>query len=235
MRVSVIIPALNEERSIGRVLDDIPQSGVPSGEPFAFEVAEVIVVDNGSTDGTAAVAAQHGARIVSEPRRGYGSACLAGIDALSETDIVAFIDADYSDYPEELPILLEPILADAADMVIGSRMILPASSDALMPQARFGNWLATQLIGLLTDASFTDLGPFRAIRRDTLAALDMRDRNYGWTVEMQMKAARRRFRCAEVTVRYRDRIGESKISGTLSGSVRAGWKILATIARYSFD
>ena len=231
MRVSVIIPALNEERSIGRVLDDLPRAR----ERLAFEVAEVIVVDNGSTDSTAPVAARHGARVVSEPRRGYGSACLAGIDALSETDIVAFVDADYSDYPEELPILLEPILADAADMVIGSRMILPASRDALMPQARFGNWLATRLIGIRTSASFTDLGPFRAIRRDTLAALDMRDRNYGWTVEMQMKAARRRFRYAEVAVRYRDRIGESKISGTLSGSVRAGWKILATIAKYSFD
>ena len=219
--VSVIIPAFNEERAIGKVLDDIPR-----------RVAEVIVVDNGSTDATAAVAQSRGAVVVHEPTRGYGQACLRGLSALSTTDIVVFLDGDYSDFPEEMPNLYEPIATGAADLVIGSRVLGQREKGALLPQARFGNWLSTRLISWLFDVSFTDLGPFRAIDYTALERLEMCDRDFGWTVEMQVKAARLKLRCMEVPVRYRKRIGTSKISGTLSGSVRAGYKILWTIFRH---
>lgn len=219
LRVAVVMPALNEAPALPHVLPAIPAW-----------VHEVIVVDNGSRDGTAAVAAGLGARVVSEPRRGYGQACLAGIAALSPgIDTVVFMDADASDRPEEMAALLAPIASGAADMVIGSR---PAGAEpgALTPQQRFGNALACWLIRLLWGVRFTDLGPFRAIGMDALARLEMQDRNYGWTVEMQVRAAGRGLRCAEVPVGYRRRIGQSKVSGTISGSVKAGVKILWVIA-----
>lgn len=220
-KISVIIPAFNEERAIGRVLDEIPST-----------VSEVIVVDNGSTDATAAIAQLRGAVVVHEPTRGYGQACLRGLSALSDTDIVVFLDGDYSDFPEEMPALYEPIVSGAADLVVGSRVLGQREKGALLPQARFGNWLSTRLIRWLFGVSFTDLGPFRAIDHKALKRLEMCDRDFGWTVEMQVKAARLEMRCTEVPVRYRKRIGISKISGTLSGSVRAGHKILWTIFKY---
>lgn len=221
MRVIVIIPALDEEAAIGRVLADLPRD----------RIERVIVVDNGSVDRTAEVARSHGAEVVAEPRRGYGSACLAGIARASDAEVIAFVDADYSDHPEELTALLAPIENGTADLVIGSRMTLPESRRALLPQARFGNWLAALLLRWRYGALVTDLGPFRAIRADALRALEMRDRDFGWTVEMQARAFARGLRVVEVPVRYRPRIGQSKITGTILGSLRAGFKILFTIAR----
>jgi glycosyltransferase involved in cell wall biosynthesis len=222
LAVAVVIPALNEEQAIGKVLRDIPAT-----------VQQVVVVDNGSRDRTAEVARGLGALVVVEPRRGYGQACLTGISHLDHPDIVVFLDGDYSDYPEELPALVAPIAADEADLVIGSRILGKRERGALLPQARLGNWLSTRLIRLLFGVSFTDLGPFRAVRYDALKRLDMQDRDFGWTVEMQVKAARLDLRTTEVPVRYRRRIGTSKITGTLSGTVRAGHKILWTIFRYA--
>ncbi len=222
-RIAVIIPAFNEESAIGKVISAIPAW-----------VDDIIVVDNGSTDRTAEVARDSGARVVAEPRRGYGSACLAGIAALSSPAIVVFLDGDYSDYPEEMALLVDPIAHDEADVVIGSRTIGQRERGALTPQALFGNWLACTLIRLLWAVSFTDLGPFRAIRYSTLTRLSMRDRNYGWTVEMQIKAARDGARIREAPVRYRKRIGKSKVSGTVRGVAGAGFKILFTIARAAF-
>ncbi len=228
--IAVIIPAWNEELSIGEVISRIPP------ELNAY----VIVCDNASTDRTAARAVECGAIVVREEERGYGSACLRALQEAYRhaPDIIVFIDADYSDTPEEMPLLLAPLLANEADLVIGSRSLGmkagKVEQGALLPQARFGNWLATWLLRRIWGAHFTDLGPFRAIRRITLERLQMRDRNFGWTVEMQIKAAREKdIRCAEVPVSYRARIGVSKITGTLSGSIRAGYKILWTIARYS--
>ena len=221
--IAVIIPAYNEEAAIGKVLKAIPRS----------LVKQVIVVDNGSTDGTAARALQVGAELVSEPRRGYGQACLSGIGALKNIDIVVFLDGDYSDYPEEMEALLAPIEQGTADLVIGSRTLGEHEKGALLPHARFGNALATWLIRRLFRVQYSDLGPFRAIRFDTLQRLRMEDRNFGWTVEMQVKAARLGVQIVEVPVRYRRRIGISKISGTLSGSMRAGYKILWTIFRFA--
>ena len=223
--VGVIIPALNEEQSIGRVLADIPTGLADT----------VVVVDNGSTDRTAAVAAAAGATVVSESRRGYGQACLTGMAALAaaDVDVVVFLDGDYSDYPEEMGSLVEPIIRGDADFVVGSRVRGERQQGALLPQARFGNALATWLIHLLYGVEYTDLGPFRAIRHEALERLQMADRDFGWTVEMQAKAARRRLRVTEIPVRYRKRIGTSKISGTVKGSILAGYKILSTIARYA--
>lgn len=218
--VSVIIPARDEERAIAKVLAEIPDW-----------VDDVIVVDNGSHDATATVAQNGGARVVREPQRGYGAACLAGIAAMRETDIVVFLDGDYSDYPADMAGLTDPILQGRADLVIGSRVNEHLEPGALTPQQRFGNWLATGLIRLIWGTRFTDLGPFRVITRRALDDLAMRDRDFGWTVEMQIKAAEQGLRCAEVPVRYRKRIGQSKISGTISGTVRAGAKILSIIAR----
>jgi len=222
MDVAVVIPAWNEQEPLPRVL-----AALPGG------IRRVLVVDNGSTDGTADAARHGGAEVIHEPRRGYGSACLAGIAALAGDPpaVVVFLDADFSDSPGELPRLLEPIAAGRAELVIGSRILGRSERRALLPQARFGNWLATRLIRVLTGVRFTDLGPFRAIRYPTLQGLGMRDTGFGWTVEMQMRAALGGVRSAEVPVSYRRRIGRSKITGTVSGTFAAGAKILWTIAK----
>ena len=224
--IDVVIPALNEERSLPLVLAGLPRP----------PVRRVVVADNGSSDGTARVARKGGAEVVDAPRRGYGSACLAGLDHLRKTgppDIVVFVDADWSDHPEELPRLIAPILAGKADLVIGSRILGSREPGALLPQARAGNLIACGLIRLLYRHRFTDLGPFRAIRWDTLERLGMSDPNFGWTAEMQVKALRKGLRGAEVPVSYRRRVGVSKITGTVTGTVRAGYKILWTVLRYS--
>ena len=225
MRVAVIIPAFNEERSLPLVLRDLPRQ----------RVAEVIVVDNGSRDRTGAVARAHGATVLREERKGYGSACLRGIAELKDRsfDAVVFLDADYSDNPAELDLLLHRLTA-GYDLVIGSRVLGRREPGALYFHARLGNWLATRLLHWIYGYSFTDLGPFRAIRYDRLLALGMRDPDYGWTVEMQALAARCGYRCCEVPVSYKKRIGRSKVSGTVKGSVLAGIKILYTLVAVGF-
>ncbi len=223
-RVTLIIPALNEEKSIASVLNSIPEN----------MVGEIIVVDNGSTDKTATIARICGAKIVSQPEKGYGAACLKGIsEVVSDCEIIAFVDADFSDFPEDLGQILQPILDQKADFVIGTRTVIRDSLEALTLQQRYGNRLATLLIKLIFGQTYTDLGPFRAITREALDKLKMTDRNYGWTVEMQIKAARQKLRIAEVPVRYRIRIGRSKISGTVKGTVLAGAKIIYTIFKYA--
>jgi glycosyltransferase involved in cell wall biosynthesis len=226
-RIIVIIPALNEAGSIGKVIAAIPSN----------LVEEVIVADNGSSDQTAQVARQAGARVVNAPRRGYGSACLAALETISTAsppEVIVFIDGDYSDYPEDLPALLAPIEQGKADLVIGSRVLGQCEPGALTPQQRAGNALATFLIRILYKVRFSDLGPFRAITWEALQRLHMVDQNYGWTVEMQVKAAQLGLRCTEVPVRYRKRAGgTSKVSGTLRGSLKAGYKIILTILRYT--
>lgn len=224
-RISVVIPAFNEETSVGLVLADLPWP----------RLHEVIVVDNASNDGTAQAAAAGGARVIRESRRGYGQACLAGISAADRPDVFVFLDADYSDHPEELEAVIEPILAGRADLVIGARVASGREPGAMLPQARFGNWLATTLIRGIWGFRYTDLGPFRAITAEGLGRLGMRDTNYGWTVEMQIKALREGLRVAEVPVSYRRRVGVSKITGTIRGTLSAGYKILWTIARYAFS
>ncbi len=226
-RIAVLIPALNEEATLPTVLADLPTEVID----------EVVVIDNGSSDHTVQVAHASGATVLSEPRRGYGSACLAGIEYLraKRPDIVVFLDADYSDHPDELPTIVRPIVAGGCDLVIGSRTKGKAEPGALLLQARFGNALATLLIRLLYGFSYSDLGPFRAIRFSSLLELGMIDRTYGWTVEMQIKAIRQKLRIAEVPVRYRKRAGgESKVSGTIKGTVLAGCKILWTVFRYAW-
>lgn len=222
--VDLVIPALNEEASIALVIADLPPG----------RVRRVVVVDNGSTDATASRAREAGAVVVSEPQRGYGAACLAGLAELRRDppEIVVFMDGDRSDHAGELLLLLQPIIEGHAQLVIGSRVLGQRERGALTPQARFGNALACGLLRLFWGARFTDLGPFRAIRWDALERMKMEDRDFGWTVEMQIKAARSGLPCAEVPVSYRRRIGQSKISGTLSGSVRAGWKILYLLIRH---
>jgi hypothetical protein len=221
LSVGVIIPALNEERALPAVLAELPR-----------EVDDVVVVDNGSTDATAEVARAAGARVMLEPERGYGAACLRGLAAIGTPDVIVFLDGDHSDYPEKLPELVRPIAEGSADLVLGSRLLGQREPGAMPPQSVWGNRFACFLMRLLFRVRYTDLGPFRAIRREALERLGMRDRNFGWTVEMQIKAARAGLRIREVPVPYRRRVGQSKISGTLRGTIRAGYKILYTIAKY---
>ncbi len=223
MKISVVIPAYNEEAALPLVLKELPRA----------LANDVVVVDNGSTDRTFAAAQTAGVKVVFEPRRGYGRACQAGLRAIApESEVIVFLDADHSDYPEDLPALLAPLEHGEADLVIGSRVLGHAAPGSLTPQQQCGNWLACQLIALRFGRHFTDLGPFRAIRRRSLKALDLRDPTFGWNVEMQMKALKAGLRVVEVPVRYRPRIGQSKISGTVTGTIRASTKILFTIARY---
>jgi glycosyltransferase involved in cell wall biosynthesis len=222
--VAAIIPALDEETAIGALLTAIDRS----------LVRDVIVGDNGSRDRTAEIAAQKGARVVRVEQRGYGAACAGALSALAgDVETIVFMDADGSDDPEEIPQLLEPIASGRADLVIGSRALGRVDQGALTPQQRFGNWLATRLIARIYGHRYTDLGPFRAIRRDLLDRINMRDRRYGWTAEMQIRALQLHARLEEVPVRYRKRVGKSKISGTVMGVIRAGWGILYTIFRYA--
>jgi len=224
--IIVIIPAYNEEESIGKVIDDIPKD----------LINEIIVVNNNSSDNTPLVSQEHGATVLDETQMGYGYACLKGIEYTrqknEQPDIIVFLDGDYSDYPEQMEKIVKPIIDDDMDMVIGSRNLGKAEQGALLAQQVFGNWLATTLIRILYGMEFTDLGPFRAIKFDKLIELHMTDKTYGWTVEMQIKAAKRKYKCAEVPVDYRKRIGVSKITGTVSGSFKAGYKILLTIFKY---
>jgi glycosyltransferase involved in cell wall biosynthesis len=224
LRVSVIIPTHNEARAIGRVLADLP----------ADLVTEVIVVDSNSTDGTPEIAGRAGARVVSEQRRGYGRACLTGVACASSPDVVVFLDGDYSDRPAELPLLLAPISEGHADITLGSRLAGPRMPGALPWHAAFGNRLAAGLISLLFQQRITDLGPFRAARADVFRVLALEETTYGWAVEMILKGALRGFRIVEVPVSYYPRIGKSKISGTISGTVGAAWFIFTRILRYYF-
>ena len=225
-KISVIIPAFNEENGVGEVLEEIP-AGI---------VDEVIVVNNASTDNTELIARNKGATVLHEAIRGYGRACLKGIQytkhVANQPDVIVFLDADHSDYPEEITQLIQPILDNKADLVIGSRALGNKERGSMTPQQVFGNWLATRLLKLFYNVTFTDLGPFRAIRFDKLLELDMQDKTYGWTVEMQLKAAKKGLKCVEIPVRYRKRIGVSKISGTVKGTLMAGYKILFTIFKY---
>jgi glycosyltransferase involved in cell wall biosynthesis len=221
---AVVIPAFNEESSIASVIRQIPRG----------EVSDVIVVDNGSTDRTGIVAREAGAIVLHEPRRGYGFACVAGIRHAADhgAAVIVFLDGDLSDFPEELPEVCRPIREDDYDLVIGSRMTGRREPGSMLPQAIFGNWLATRLIRLFWGYRFTDLGPFRAVKRTALERMRMSDLTYGWTVEMQIKAAKLGMRCLEVPVRYRKRIGTSKVTGTVSGTIKASFTILYTIVKY---
>lgn len=224
--IDVLIPAWNEEDSLPLVIQDIPKQWV----------RKIVVCDNGSTDKTAEVASACGAIVVTQAARGYGNACLAGIGYLKslptseQPEIVVFLDGDYSDYPDELPLITGPIINDRMDLVIGSRRLGNMEPGAMTFPQRFGNWLAPLLIRWFFGYKFSDLGPFRAIRWDALCRLGMTDKNFGWTVEMQVKAAKQKLACMEVPVRYRKRaLGKSKVSGTVKGAFKAGVKILATI------
>ncbi len=224
--VDVVIPAYNEEDSVPLVIAEIPDL-----------VREIVVVNNNSTDKTAETARKAGATVVDQPMQGYGNACLKGIEYLRSKerhpDIIVFLDADYSDHPQELSEVIRPIIENNVDMVIGSRALGNRENGSMMPQQRFGNWLATRMIRLFYGKKFTDLGPFRALKFDKLLALNMKDQTYGWTVEMQVKAVKAKFAYAEVPVSYRKRVGVSKITGTVKGTVLAGYKIITTIIKYS--
>ena len=225
-RIKVIIPAFNEADSIGLVIQDIPDL-----------VEEVIVVSNNSTDQTEENARKAGATVLSETRKGYGYACLKGMHYVAaqaeKPDIIVFLDGDYSDYPEQLSAIIQPILQENIDFVIGARVDRLREEGAMTIPQIFGNWLATRLMRLFFGAKFTDLGPFRAIKYEKLLALKMEDKTYGWTVEMQLKAIKQKLSYVEVPVNYRNRIGVSKVSGTLKGAVMAGVKILGWIFKYS--
>ena len=225
--VYVIIPAYNEEASIGLVIKDIPEI-----------VSEVIVVNNNSTDTTVQVAKEAGATVLSETKKGYGHACLKGMDYVENLDlrpeIIVFLDGDYSDYPEELTKIITPIIKDNIDFVVGARSSALRENGSMTKPQIFGNWLATSLMKLFFRSTFTDLGPFRAIKYDKLLALKMEDKTYGWTVEMQLKALRNNYSYLEIPVKYRNRIGVSKVSGTIKGAIFAGIKILYWIFKYSF-
>ena len=225
--IKVIIPAYNEENAIVKVLNEIPDI-----------VSEVIVVDNNSTDTTSANAKNGGATVLFEEKKGYGYACLKGLEYVNELDIkpdiVVFLDGDYSDYPEELLKIINPIIADNVDFVIGARVKEFRELGSMTPQQVFGNWLACFLMRLFFNSKFTDLGPFRAIKYDKLLELSMQDKTYGWTVEMQLKVLKKGFSYIEIPVRYKNRIGVSKVSGTVKGTIMAGIKIIGWIFKYAF-
>jgi len=225
-KIVVIIPAFNEENAVGIVIREIPK----------HLVAEIIVVNNNSNDQTAQIAKEAGATVLNENRQGYGWACLKGIDYCKQQnilpDIVVFMDADHSDYPEEMSTVIKPIIEQNFDMVIGSRALGKRERGSMTPQQIFGNWLATNLIKIFYGVTYTDLGPFRAITFEKLIAMKMQDTTYGWTVEMQLKAAKMKLKVVEVPVNYRSRIGVSKVSGTLKGTIMAGYKILSWIFKY---
>ncbi len=225
--VKVIIPAYNEQDSIANVINDIPNI-----------VDEVIVVNNNSTDNTEINAKNAGATILSETRKGYGYACLKGMDYINKQknkpNIIVFLDGDYSDYPEQLTEIIHPIVKDNIDFVVGARVKEFRETGAMTPQQVFGNWLATFLMKLFFGAKFSDLGPFRAIKYNKLLALNMEDKTYGWTVEMQLKVLKQKMSYIEIPVKYRNRIGVSKVSGTVKGTIFAGIKILTWIFKYSF-
>ena len=225
--IKVIIPAYNEEKAIANVIKDIPSY-----------VDEIIVISNNSTDNTIAIAQKAGATVLSENKKGYGHACLKGLDSIAKLpnkpDTIVFLDGDYSDYPEELTQIVAPIITDGIDLVIGARAAHLRAKNSMTPQQVFGNWLATFLMKLFFGATFTDLGPFRAIKYDKLVALNMEDKTYGWTVEMQLKALKQKYSYVEIPVRYKNRIGVSKISGTVKGTFMAGIKIIGWIFKYTF-
>ncbi|WP_339789784.1 glycosyltransferase family 2 protein [uncultured Imperialibacter sp.] len=225
--IKVIIPAFNEQNAVGMVIDEIPKA----------LVSEIIVVDNGSTDDTFGQAQSRGATALREEKRGYGNACLCGMQRIASQvsdrpDIVVFLDGDHSDYPEEMYQLVQPIIDGKADLVIGSRALGKKEKGSMTPQQIFGNWLATTLLRWFYGVQFTDLGPFRAVKYESLLRINMQDKTYGWTVEMQLKAAKLGMPTTEVPVNYRQRIGVSKVSGTVKGTFGAGYKILWTIFRY---
>lgn len=225
--IKVIIPAFNEEDSISKVIAEIPDM-----------VDEIIVVNNNSTDATAEIAGKAGATVLSEEKKGYGYACLKGLQYIStqstKPNIIVFLDGDYSDHPQELLSIVKPIVEQDVDFVIGARNKELRENGSMTPQQVFGNWLATSLMKLLFKATYTDLGPFRAIKYEKLLALQMEDKTYGWTVEMQLKALKHKFTYCEVPVHYKKRIGTSKISGTIKGTIMAGIKIIGWILKYSF-
>lgn len=224
--IDVIIPAYNEEKSIGKVIKDIPRE----------LVRYIVVCNNNSTDRTGKVAKEMGAVVIDSKEKGYGNACLSGIEYIMglehSPDIIVFLDGDYSDYPDQMDRVVNPIIRDSYELVIGSRALGNRQQNSMQPHQIFGNWLATRLIKFFYGYIFTDLGPFRAITAEALKKINMEDRNYGWTVEMQVKAAKYKLRTTEVPVDYRARIGISKVSGTLKGSVLAGYKIISTIFKY---
>jgi len=226
-KIVVIVPAFNEENAVGKVIQDIPSDIVD----------EVIVVNNNSTDRTSESARKEGAKVLFEGQKGYGNACLKGMEYIAnemdiKPEIVVFVDADYSDYPEQMPDLIKPIVNEEVQLVIGSRALGKRDARSMTVPQLFGNWLATRMIRLFYGIRFTDLGPFRAISYPALVALNMEDKTYGWTVEMQVKAAKKGVKCKEVAVNYRNRIGFSKISGTAKGTFLAGYKIITTIFKY---
>ena len=225
--IKVIIPAFNEEASIGKVIAEIPNI-----------VSEIIVVNNNSTDNTSEIAKNAGATVLFQPKAGYGNACLKGMEYISEEDIkpeiIVFLDGDYSDYPSELTKIVAPILEDDIDFVVGARVKALREAGSMTFPQRFGNALATKLMKIFFNSKFTDLGPFRAIKYEKLRALNMVDKTYGWTVEMQLKVLKKKFTYAEVPVKYKNRIGTSKVSGTVKGAIFAGIKILSWIFKYSF-
>ena len=224
--IKVIIPAINEEKSIAKVLKEIPEI-----------VSEVILVDNNSSDNTAEIAKQNGAKVIKESKKGYGYACLKGINELinNPPDILVFLDGDYSDYPNELNDIVKPIIDNKVDFVIGSRIKKWREKHSMTPQQIFGNWLSCKLMQFLYDSKFTDLGPFRAIRWNTLMNLNMHDKTYGWTIEMQLKILKKKLSYTEVPVHYKKRIGISKVSGTFKGTIFAGLKIIGWIFKYYFS